>query len=1063
MAKCTGKILIKKMVEKFINKPVLSTVISIVISLLGVLGLLSLPITLFPEIAPPMVSVSTIYQGANADVVLKSVNAPLEEQINGVENMTYITSTASNDGSSKISVYFSLGTDPDLAAVNVQNRVAAATSKLPAAVTSYGVTTEKKQNSTLLMAAFYSENPDYDATFVENYVRINIYPQIQRIKGVGQVSIFGSKDYSMRVWLKPDRMAAYNLMPTDVIAAIKEQNIEAAPGKFGENSGQELTYTIKYKGKFTLPEEYGGIVIKALDDGRILYLKDVADIELGSFNYTVNAQSKGYPGTVFAVYQMAGTNAKQIVDDTKALLEEASKDFPEGITYSIPYDTNKFLDASIEQVMHTFLEAFVLVVLVVFVFLQDFKSTLIPTIAALVSIVGTFFFLLLLGFTLNILTLFALVLAIGTVVDDAIVVVEAVHAKMHDEGIRNAKTATVSAMREITGAIISITFVMSAVFLPVTFMGGPTGVFYNQFALTLAIAILISAVNALTLSPVLCTLLIKPPHEDGRKTFSQRLFKGFNAGLDTLTNKYIKSLGFLFKRKILPVTMLLFFGFMVYWYLKTTPTAFIPTEDQGVMFVDISMPAGSSVERTQEVIDQVLMAADSIDEVVDNLTVAGTSLVSGTASPSYGFAVLTLKDWGDREGVNIAQVMQEMTARTAHIKTAKIRYFLPPTVSGFSVTDGFEMQLQDRGGGTTAKFYEVLQDFLKELNAQPEIKFSYSSFNINFPQYQFDVDVNKAKQMGVNITDIFNTLQVYYGSSQASDFNRFTKYYRVMVQSMPEGRSNIESLSTITVRNANGEMVPINTFVEFERVYGSESLARFNLFNSALVNGSPAEGYSSGDAIAAMQRVAAESLPQGYDYEFSGMTREEMGSGSQSAFIFILSFVFVYLILAAQYESYVIPWAVMLSLACGIFGVYFFVNLVGLDNNIYVQVALIMLIGLLAKNGILIVEFAEQRREHGLSIAQAAKEAAGARLRPILMTSFTFIFGMIPLVLASGAAAVGNVSIGVAAVGGMSIGTLFGLFIIPVLYVIFRSMDEKLNKAKRVEQKAEHGAEQNEG
>ncbi|MFI3298720.1 MAG: efflux RND transporter permease subunit [Rikenellaceae bacterium] len=1041
------------MVEKFINRPVLSTVFSIIISLLGVLGLMSLPITLFPDIAPPMVSVSTTYQGANAEVVLKSVNAPLEEQINGVENMTYITSTASNDGSSSIKVYFSLGTDPDLASVNVQNRVSAATSKLPSAVTQYGVTTEKSQNSQLMMVAFYSENPDYDGTFVENYVRINIYPQVQRVSGVGQVSIFGAKDYSMRIWLKPEKLAAYNLMPSEVIAAIQEQNIEAAPGKFGENSEQSLTYTIKYKGKFTLPEEYENIVVKALDDSKILYLKDVARVELGAFNYTIQSKSKGYTGTAFSVYQMAGTNAKQIVDDVKVVLEEAQKSFPEGMKYSIPYDTNKFLDASIEQVLHTFLEAFILVVIVVFVFLQDFKSTLIPTIAALVSIVGTFFFLLTMGFTLNILTLFALVLAIGTVVDDAIVVVEAVHAKMHDEGFRNTKEATVSAMKDITGAIISITFVMAAVFLPVTFMGGPTGVFYNQFALTLAIAIVISAVNALTLSPVLCTLLIKPPREDGKKTFSQRLFKGFNAALDSLTRKYVKTLSFFFKRKIIPIAMLLFFGFGVYWLIMTTPTAFIPTEDQGVLFVDISLPAGSSSERTQEVIDQVLEAANTIDVIVDNLTVSGTSLVTGTSSPSYGLAVFTLKDWGERPDVNVTDVMAELQQKVEHIKTAKIRMFVPPTVSGFSVTDGFEMQLQDRGGGTTEKFYTVLQDFLKDLNAQDEISFAYSSFNINFPQYEFDVNVDKAKQMGVSINDIFNTLQVYYGSSQASDFNRFTKYYRVMVQSEATNRSNIETLSTITVKNSKGEMVPVNTFVDFKRVYGSESLSRFNLFSSATVNGSPAEGYSSGDAIAAMQRVAAESLPQGYGYEFSGMTREEMGSGSQSAFIFLLSFIFVYLILAAQYESYIIPFAVMLSLACGIFGVYLFVSLAGIDNNIYVQIALIMLIGLLAKNGILIVEFAQLRREHGLSIREAAIDAARARLRPILMTSFTFIFGMIPLVLASGAAAVGNVSIGMAAVGGMSVGTLFGLLVIPVLYVIFRSLDEKVTKSKRVETK----------
>lgn len=1017
---------------------------------------MSLPITLFPDIAPPMVSVTTNYQGANASVVLKSVNAPLEEQINGVENMTYISSKAANDGSCDISVYFTLGTDPDLAAVNVQNRVSAATSKLPQAVTQYGVTTQKKQNSMLIMAAFYSENPDYDATFVENYLRINIYPEMQRVPGVGQVSIFGARDYSMRVWLKPDRLAAYNLVPSDIVAAIQEQNIEAAPGKFGENSDQSLTYTIKYKGKFIDPADYESIVIKALSDGKILYLRDVARIELGAFNYTVSTSSNGYPGAAFSVYQMAGTNARQIVSDIKDVLAKSAETMPEGIKYVLPYDTNKFLDASIEQVVHTFFEAFVLVVLVVFIFLQDMRSTLIPTIAALVSVVGTFFFLLMFGFTLNILTLFALVLAIGMVVDDAIVVVEAVHEKMHGEGMRNTKKATISAMSEITGAIISITFVMAAVFLPITFMSGPTGVFYNQFAITLAVAILISALNALTLSPVLCTLLLKPPKDGAKKPLSQRLLGGFNVALDYVTKKYVLSLGKLIKHKVFPVLALIGFGVLFYWLLMTTPSAFIPTEDQGVIFVDVSLPAGSSVERTEEVLAEVTTIADSIDEVVDNLAIAGTSLVTGTSSPSYGLIVFSLKDWGERPDRNVAQVMAELKAKTSHIKKAKIQYFVPPTVSGFSATDGFELQLQDRSGSETAKFYSVAMDFIKGLNQQPEIAFAYSSFNINFPQYEFDVDVDKCKLMGVKVNDVFSAMQIYYGSTQASDFNRFSKYYRVMVQSEAKDRANVETLSTIMVRNDRGEMVPISTFVEFKRVYGSESMTRFNLYNSATVNGSPAPGYSSGDAIAAMQRVAAESLPQGYGYEFSGMTREETGSGSQTAFIFLLSFLFVYLILSAQYESYIVPWAVMLSLACGMCGVYIFVWLAGLDNNIYVQVALIMLIGLLAKNGILIVEFAMQRRSHGLSLVEAAKEAAAARLRPILMTSLTFIFGMIPLVLASGAAAKGNVSIGVAAIGGMSVGTLFGVFIIPVLFVIFKGIDERFKKPEAVEDETEN-------
>lgn len=1037
------------MVEKFINRPVLSTVFSIVIFLMGLMGLASLPVTQFPEIAPPMVRVATNYMGANASTVLKSVNAPLEEQINGVENMTYISSTAGNDGSSEIKVYFSLGTDADMAAVNVQNRVAGATSKLPTSVVQYGVTTEKSMNSMLLMVSVYSENPAYDETFVENFVRINLYPQIQRVKGVGRVNIFGMRDYSMRIWLQPERLAAYNLVPTDVIASIQEQNIEAAPGKFGENSEQSLTYTIRYKGKYTEESQYGDIVIKALSDGRILRLKDVARIELGAFNYSVSAESNGYPGSAFAVYQMAGTNARQIVTDIKALLETASKTFPKGIKYTIPYDTNKFLEASISQVIDTFIEAFILVFIVVFLFLQDFKSTLIPGIASIVAIVGTFFFLMLLGFTLNILTLFALVLAIGMVVDDAIVVVEAVHAKMH-HGETDPKKATISAMSEITGAIISITLVMSAVFLPVTFMTGPTGVFYNQFALTLAIAIVISAINALTLSPVLCTLFIKPPKGEQKKSLLKRFYGAFNAGFETMTNKYVKSVGFLVRRKVIAVTILIGFGVGAYFFLSTTPTGFIPTEDQGVLFADVTMPAGSSRERTEAVLKEVVDIASQLDVVADNMMVAGVSILSGVNGPSYGLIVFSLKDWKDRPDTTANDVLIELQKRTSHIKAGRVQFFVPPTVPGFSVADGFEIQLQDRSGGSIERFYEVTQNFIKSLGEQEEIKFAYSTFNINFPQYEFDVNVDKCKQLGVNVSDVFNVLQVYYGSAQASDFNRFSKYYRVMVQSEAEARANAETLSTIMVRNQKGEMVPISTFVNFKRVYGPESLSRFNLFTSALINGSPTEGYSSGDAIAAMQRVAETELPSGYSFEFSGMTREETGSAGQSLYIFALCFIFVYLILSAQYESYILPLAVMLSLIIGVFGVYLFVWMVGLDNNIYVQVALIMLIGLLAKNGILIVEFGVQKRKEGYSLAEAAQEGARARLRPILMTSFAFIFGMIPLVLASGAGAEGNISIGVAAAGGMLIGTLFGIFIVPALFVIFRRIDEKISPSKMV-------------
>ena len=1035
------------MVDKFLNRPVLATVFSILIFLIGLLGLKTLPVTQFPDIAPPMVQVNTNYLGANAETVLKSVIAPLEEQINGVENMTYITSTSSNDGAASISIYFKLGTNADMAAVNVQNRVAAATSKLPSAVIQYGITTEKSFTSALMFISMYSTNENYDETFLQNYLKIKVYPELQRITGVGRVSVFGMRDYAMRVWLKPDKLAAYALNPSDVIGAIAEQNIEAAPGRFGDNTGNEFTYTIKYKGKFVDPIQYDNIVIKALSDGRILRLKDVARIELGAFNYSVSSNTNSYPAAALALYQMAGTNAQQIVNDIKAKMEDLAKKFPSGIKYTIPFDSNRFLEASISQVVGTFIEAFLLVFIVVFLFLQDFKSTLIPGIASLVAIVGTFFFLVLLGFSLNILTLFALVLAIGMVVDDAIVVVEAVHAKMH-EGERDVKKATSAAMHEITGAIVSITFVMSAVFLPVAFMDGPSGVFYQQFALTLAVAMIISALNALTLSPVLCVLFIKPPKhsEERKKSPMQRFHNSFNNGFDALISKYRNALHVLVKRKTLVMFVLLMFGVGTFFLMTITPTGFIPSEDQGTIFADVKLPAGTSRERTDKVLAQIDSIAAGLPLITDRLTIGGTSMLNGTDGAN-GLIVFSLKVWDDRPDTTTNMVLEELRKRTSHIKEATILYFTPPTVSGFGVADGFEMQLQDKTGGTIERFYEVSQNFMSSLMQQPEILYASSAFNINFPQYEFDLDVDKCKLMGVSVADVFNTLQVYYGSAQASDFNRFTKYYRVMVQAEPSERDNLGSLSKIMVRNSTGEMVPMSTFVTFKRVYGPISLTRFNLFTASTVTGGSKPGFSSGDAITAIQRVAAK-LPQGYDVEFSGMTREEIAGGNQATYIFILCFVFVYLILSAQYESYIIPWAVMLSLIIGLFGVYLFVWMWGLDNNIYVQVALIMLIGLLAKNGILIVEFAIQRRNHGLSIVKSAIEGAVTRLRPILMTSFAFIFGMIPLVRASGAGANGNISIGVAAAGGMFVGTMFGIFIIPILYIIFKRIDEKISPKK---------------
>ncbi len=1032
------------MFKNILKKPVLATVISIVIVIAGVLGLVSLPITSYPDIAPPLVQVTATYPGANAEVVLKSVIAPLEEQINGVEGMTYMVSTAGNDGSATIQVYFELGYNADMAAVNVQNRVSAASSKLPAAVTSYGITTEKMQNTMLMMVSIYSENPEFDRLFVENYTRINIYPELQRVNGVGRVNVFGAGDYSIKVWLNPDRMNALGLVPSDIAAAIQEQNIEAAPGKFGQDSETAFEYTIKYKGKFIEPSQYEEIVIKAFPDGRILKLKDVAEVELAAFNTSLYSEAQGHPGITMAIYQMAGSNAKEVIENLIATLERNEENFPEGMHWVAPYNTNLFLDASIHHVIKTLFEAFLLVFLVILVFLQDIRSTIIPSISALVALIGAFFCLMLFGFSINMLTLFALVLAIGIVVDDAIVVVEAVHAKI-EGGEHNIRKATTSAMDEISSAIISISLVMSAVFVPISFMSGPSGVFYTQFALTLASAVILSAINALTLSPVLCAVMIKHKSGDGKKkSFVRRLGDSFNAHFEVLTNKYTHVLGYFSGKKIIPVVALIGFGIIAAVLMKSTPTAFIPNEDQGIVMVDITMPASSSLDRTEKVLKQIDSIATSIPEIKETLHVSGSSLINGTNGSAYGLMVMSLIDWEERPDVNVADVIAELKRKTSHIRDGVILFFVPPTVSGFGISAGFEMQLQDKTGGSIEKFYQVQQDFLAELMQRPEIQYATSAFNINFPQYEFDVNVNRCKLAGVSVNDVFNTLQAYYGSSIISDFNRFTKYYRVVIQADPDYRKDLNSINSIFVRNNSGGMVPVSTLVDFKRVYGAESLKRYNLFTASTITGAPADGYSTGDAINAIREVGA-NLPSGYGYDFSGMTREEIASGGQQALIFLLCFIFVYLILAAQYNSYILPWSIMVSLLIGIAGVFMFINIFGIDNNIYVQVAMIMLIGLLAKNGILIVEYAKQRRDNGMSVKEAAIDGAKARLRPILMTSFAFILGLLPLCIEGGAGAVGNHSIGIAAVGGMLIGTLFGVFIIPVLYIIFQSLDEKIN------------------
>ncbi|WP_449388091.1 efflux RND transporter permease subunit [Chryseobacterium lineare] len=1037
------------MLQKFIDRPVLSTVISVIIVILGYLGLSSIPISQYPEIAPPTVVVSTSYQGANADVVMNSVIVPLEEQINGVEDMTYMTSTASNDGSAKISIYFKLGTDPDLAAVNVQNRVSKASSLLPQEVTKSGVTTQKQQSSNVMIFSLYSDNPSFDQKFLQNYANINLLPELKRINGVGDASVFGSMDYSMRIWLKPDAMANYGLIPTDISNALAEQNVEAAPGKFGEKGNQAFQFTIKYTGRLKSVSEFGDIIIKGNSKANILRLKDVARIELGSQSYSSSSTTNGKPSVGIGISQTSGSNAHELIQQCQATIEKASQSFPDGIKYTELMNANDFLNASIEKVIHTLIEAFILVFIVVFIFLQDFRSTLIPAIAVPVAIIGTFFFLNLFGFTLNLLTLFALVLAIGIVVDDAIVVVEAVHAEL-DQGVESAKEATSKAMNGISGAIISITLVMAAVFIPVSFISGSTGVFYKQFGLTLAIAIVISAVNALTLSPALCALFLKP-HQDSehhKKGFLHRFYTSFNVAFDGMTQKYKGGVKFLIKRKWLAIVSIVVFGGLFWWLMKTTPSGFVPNEDQGVLFANISLPAGSSLERTAEVTEKVDHLIKQLPEVQTTLRLNGQNFIAG-AGGSYGMVIIKLKPWDERKGKgqDINSITGKLFGMTGNIRSANVVFFAPPTLQGFGNSSGFEFQLQDKTGGDLNTFNNTSKKFLAALSKRPEIQFATTSFDNNFPQYEMNVDVERAKEANVSVSTILSTMQGYYGGVYSSNFNDFGKQYRVMYQADDQFRANPETLNKIYVRTDDNVMAPITQFITMKKIYGAEAINRFNLFTSIAVQGSQNSGYSSGDAIKAIEEVAKKELPVGFGYEFSGLTREETSSGSQTVYVFVLCLVFVYFLLSAQYESYIIPFAVLLSLPLGLAGAFIFAKIFGVQNNIYLQITLIMLIGLLAKNGILIVEFALARRKEGLGLVQAAVEGAVARLRPILMTSFAFILGLLPLMLSTGAGAVGNKSIGTGAVGGMLFGTILGVFVTPALFVIFQSLQERFRKS----------------
>lgn len=1034
------------MFSKFIDRPVLSTVISIIIVILGILGLITLPVSQYPEIAPPTVTVSASYQGASAEVVMNSVVIPLEEQINGVEDMSYMTSTSNNDGSASINIYFKLGTNPDLAAVNVQNRVSRATSLLPQEVTKAGVTTSKKQSDNILIVSLYSENPEYDDTFLQNYANINILPKIKRVAGVGDAVIFGQRDYSMRIWLKPDIMASYSLVPSDITALLAEQNIEAAPGQLGESGDQTFQYALKYKGRLKSTKEFEDIVVKSTENGEVLRLGDVARIELGAVSYAGSANTNGNKSVAIAIAQTAGSNAQEVIEGSLKVLDNSSVNFPKGVNYATLINANDFLEESISKVISTLIEAFLLVFLVVFVFLQDWRSTLIPAISVPVAIVGTFFFLSIFGFTINLLTLFALVLAVGIVVDDAIVVVEAVHAKM-EAGEHDPKKATHSAMGDISSAIISITLVMSAVFIPVSFISGSAGVFYKQFGLTLAVAIVLSAVNALTLSPALCAIFLKPhSEEEKKKGFLQRFYTAFNVGFEATTVKYKRGVEFFIKRKWVAFLGIAVFAGIFILLLNITPKAFVPGEDTGAILSDVSLPPGTSLERTEEVLLQIENQVKDIPEIKEVLRISGRSLISGTGS-NYGMVIVKLKPWADRPDANqeITAVVGELFKRASVVKDAKVLFFGRPTLVGFGFTNGFEFQLQDQKGGTIKELSDVNNKFLAALNSRPEIKYAATSFSPNYPQYLINLDVPNIKKAGLSVTDVLGTMQGYYGGVYASNFNKFGKQYRVVYQSDPKFRAAPASLNSVMVRNDKGQMAPISQFVTLEKVFGPQAIDRFNLFTSVKVTGAPNDGFSTGDAIQAVQEVATESLPLGYGYEFSGMTREEISAGSQTLYIFMLCLIFVYFLLAAQYESYMLPFAVLLSLPVGLAGAYIFAYLFNVSDNIYLQITLIMLIGLLAKNAILIVEFAAEARRKGWSIAQAAIQGATARLRPILMTSFAFILGLLPLMLAKGAGAVGNKAIGTGAIGGMLIGTILGVFVIPVLFIIFQTLQEKVS------------------
>ena len=1036
----------------FIERPVLSAVISITIVVVGIIGLFSLPVEQYPDIAPPTIMVSTTYYGASAETLQKSVIAPLEEAINGVEDMTYMTSSATNSGSVSITVYFKQGTDPDMAAVNVQNRVSRATGQLPAEVTQVGVTTSKRQTSILQMFSLSSPDESYDENFLSNYISINLKPQILRISGVGDMMIMGG-EYSMRVWMKPDVMAQYKLIPSDITGVLAEQNIESATGSFGENSNETYQYTMKYKGRLITPEEFGDIVIRSTDNGEVLKLKDIADIQLGQDSYAYHGGMDGHPGISCMVFQTAGSNATEVNRNIDKFLDEARKELPKGVELTQMMSSNDFLFASIHEVVKTLIEAIILVILVVYVFLQDFRSTLIPLVGIVVSLVGTFAFMAIAGFSINLLTLFALVLVIGTVVDDAIIVVEAVQARF-DVGYRSSYMASIDAMKGISNAVVTSSLVFMAVFIPVSFMGGTSGTFYTQFGLTMAVAVGISAVNALTLSPALCALLLKPYiNEDGtqKNNFAARFRKAFNSAFDVMVDKYKTIVLFFIKRRWLTWSLLACSVVLLVFLMNTTKTSLVPDEDQGVVFVNVSTAAGSSLATTNEVMGRIEKRLMEIPQLKHVQKVAGYGLLAGQGS-SFGMLILKLKPWDERpeDEDNVQSVIGQVYARTADIKDASVFAISPGMIPGYGMGNALELHMQDKMGGDMNEFFTTTQQYLGALNQRPEISMAYSTFDVRYPQWTVEVDAAKCKRAGITPDAVLSTLSGYYGGQYVSNFNRFSKVYRVMIQADPVFRLDETSLDNAFVRMSNGEMAPLSQFVTLTRSYGAESLSRFNMYNSIAVNAMPADGYSTGDAIKAVQETAEQSLPKGYGYDYGGITREENQQSGTTVIIFGICFLMIYLILSALYESFIIPFAVLLSVPCGLMGSFLFARMFGLENNIYLQTGLIMLIGLLAKTAILLTEYAAERRKAGMGLIASAVSAAKARLRPILMTALTMIFGLFPLMMSSGVGANGNRSLGTGVVGGMTIGTLALLFIVPTLFIAFQWLQERLRPVQSV-------------